>query len=198
MRIGKLLLLAALLLPLTALAQGPPGDGGPEGLSGGSPKVLIYRGGPMGPGVVTVNPGMGEWWQNSEVAQKLKLSDQQLKKLGNIFYQHRLKLIDYQAAVDKQNLELQNLLDQDNPDEGQVGAQVDRSLAARARLEREFTMMNLALRKVLTVEQWKQLQAIQSEQMPPGGNMFFYRFRGGPGGGCGPEIAAPPPMPPGQ
>jgi Spy/CpxP family protein refolding chaperone len=195
MRMDKRFLPAMLLLPLALAAQGPPAHGGAQPPCGGPPeafKVMPPGGGPMGPGpvVVTRGPGMGEWWKNSDLARKLKLTDQQIKQLSNIFYQHRLKLIDDQAEIEKQNLELQNLLDEDSPNEKQVGARVDRTLAARGKLEGEFTMMNLALRKTLTLDQWKQLKAIQSERMRTEGNMFFRRFRGGP------EEAFPPPMPP--
>jgi len=107
--------------------------------------------------------------------------------------------IDYQAELQKQDLKLQDLLDEDDPNENQVGAQVDRTLAARANLEREFTMMNLALRKVLTVDQWKQLKAIQSERRGLAGPDMFFDLRG-PGGAGGPMDhppkklwAAPPP-----
>jgi Spy/CpxP family protein refolding chaperone len=203
MRMDRRFLPATLLLPLALAAQGPPAHGGAQAPCGGPPEAIRVfppgGGGPMGPGPVMVmrGPAMGEWWKNSELAQKLKLTDQQTKQLSNIFYQHRLKLIDDQAEVEKQDLELQNLLDEDNPNEKQVGARVDRTLAARAKLEREFTMMNLALRKTLTLDQWKQLKAIQSERMRAGGNMFFWRFRGGPEGAFPPPMPPPPPPDPG-
>jgi hypothetical protein len=133
---------------------------------------------------------MGKWWQNSELAQKLKLSDQQIRELNKAFFEHRMKLIDYQAELQKQDLKLQDLLDEDDPKENQVGAQVDRTLAARANLEREFTMMNLALRKVLTIDQWKQLKAIKSERRGLAGPDMFFDLRG-PGSESGPPGPAP-------
>ena len=48
-----------------------------------------------------------------------------------------------------------------------MGSQVDQVLAARGKLEREYTMMNLDLRKVLSVEQWRQLKAIREQHGPP-------------------------------
>ena len=92
---------------------------------------------------------LGKWWQNSDIAKKLQLSDGQIAQLDQTFYDHKLKLIDYGAEMEKQDLKLQTLLDADVPNEGQVEAQVDQVLAARGKLEREYTLMNLDLRKVL-------------------------------------------------
>jgi len=150
----------------------------------------------MGPGPqkMVIRREMGKWWQNSEVAKKLQLNDGQITQLNQIFYEHRLKLIDYEAEMQKQDLKLQTMLDADQPDEGQVGGQVDQLLAARGKLEREFTFMNLDLRKVLSLDQWRQLKSIQGN---PGPDVFFYKKlrTGGPGGGE-PPLAPLPPLPP--
>jgi len=104
---------------------------------------------------------LGKWWQNSDIAKKLQLSDDQIGQLDQTFYDHKVKLIDYGAEMEKQDLKLQTLLDADVPNEGQVEAQVDQVLAARGKLEREYTLMNLDLRKVLALDQWRQLKSIR-------------------------------------
>jgi hypothetical protein len=92
--------------------------------------------------------------------------------------------------MEKADLGLQNLLDQDEPKDSDVEAQMDQVLAARGKLEREYTMMNLDLRKVLSVQQWRQLKSIR-EQRGPADHVFFYRkFSTGSG-------PMPPPPPPG-
>ncbi|HUK24483.1 MAG TPA: periplasmic heavy metal sensor [Terriglobales bacterium] len=164
--------LLAMAVPL--FAQGPPIPPPPP--DGGSFHVETGPGGAMGGGI-TIRREMGEWWKNSEITKKLQLSGAQITKLNQIFYDHRLKLIDYRASMEKEDLHLQNLLDQDQPDENQVSTQVDQVLAARGKLEREFTMMNLDLRRVLSVEQWRQLKAIQ-EQRGPDDRIFLYRKMG--------------------
>jgi Spy/CpxP family protein refolding chaperone len=141
---------------------------------------------------------MGKWWENPETAQKLALTDNQVQQLNQTFYNHKLKLIDYGAAMSKEDFKLQTLLDADQPNESQVSTQVDQVLAARGKLEREYTMMNLDLRKVLSVEQWKQLKTIRGAGMPGGPNVIFHQRFDGPGamgGGMdgGVVIAAPPP-----
>jgi Spy/CpxP family protein refolding chaperone len=140
---------------------------------------------------------MGKWWENPETAQKLGLSDNQVTQLNQVFYDHKLKLIDYGAAMAKEDFKLQTLLDADQPNESQVSSQVDQVLAARGKLEREYTMMNLDLRKVLSLEQWKQLKTIRGAGMPGGPNVIFHQRLDGPGamgGGMeGPVVVGPPP-----
>jgi Spy/CpxP family protein refolding chaperone len=139
---------------------------------------------------------MGKWWKNPDTAKQLQLTDGQVAQLDQKFVEHRLKLIDYSAEMQKQDLKLQTLLDADSPNETQVGAQVDQVLAARGKLEREFTMMNLDLRKVLSLEQWKKLKSIRGERGGFGDRIFFHQEFRGPGEG--PMTAPLPPGPGGM
>jgi hypothetical protein len=90
------------------------------------------------------------------------------------------------------------MLDADQPDEAQVNSQVDQVLSARGKLEREFTAMNLDLRKQLSLEQWRQLKTMRGGEAMPGDHMFFFKQKvmppGGPGG---PDEMPPLPPPPG-
>jgi len=143
---------------------------------------------------------MGKWWQNPDVVSKLALSDAQVTQLNQVFYNHKLKLIDYGADMEKQDLKLQTMLDADQPDEPQVNLQVDQVLSARGKLEREFTAMNLDLRKQLSLEQWRQLKTIRGGDAMPGDHMFFFKQKVMPPGGPGmPDEMPPlpPPPPPG-
>lgn len=151
----------------------------------------------MGQHRMIIRHEMGKWWKNSDIAQKLQLNSSQVSQLDEIYYQHRLKLIDYGADMEKQDMKLQNLLDADVPNEGQINAQVDQVLAARGKLEREFTTMNLDLRKVLSLDQWKQLKTMHAEH-GHGDMMYFHKkVIPGPGGPGGPETMPPLPPPPG-
>jgi len=132
---------------------------------------------------VLVRHEMGQWWKNPDIASKLQLTDAQVAQLNQVFFDHKMHLIDFGADMEKQDLKLQTLLDADQPNEGEVGSQVDQVLAARGKLEREFTMMNLNLRKVLSLDQWRQLKAIRGDVNGPGTRiMRFKKEFGGPGG----------------
>ena len=43
----------------------------------------------------------GRWWDNPQMAQQLNITDQQKKQMDDIFLQHRLKLIDLHASLEK-------------------------------------------------------------------------------------------------
>lgn len=144
--VRSVLLIALLAAPALVLAKPP------------APATL-----PGGPGE-DEGPGLGMWWKNSEIVQRLGLSQAQVSQIEQIFYQHRLKLIDLHADVEKQEAMLQPLVEADQPDEAKVSVQLDQLLAARARLEKANTMMMLAIRRTLTIEQWKKLRAMQEER----------------------------------
>jgi hypothetical protein len=81
---------------------------------------------------------------------------------------------------------------------------VDQVLAARGKLEREFTLMNPNLRKVLSLDQWRQLKSIRGQDGALGDKVFFRKVL--PSGGtpstmplppgAGPVLSLPPLPPP--
>ena len=162
-------LLSLVLLPCLAGAQMPPGAPHPPG------------------------PDLGKWWKNSDIVRELGLSEAQINQIEQTFLEQRLKLIDLRAELEKQEARLQPLIEADQPDEAKVGAQIDQVLAARGRLEKANAMMMLAIRRVLTVEQWKKLQAIQQER-----ERMHQRMMGAPFGPTPPSapLAPLPPRPP--
>jgi len=176
-------LIALVFLTLPLYAQAPPPEAHiTAGVRGKN--VFVYH-----------NEMGGKWWQNSETVKKLQLNDSQINQLDQIFFDHRMKLIDYGAEMEKQDLKLQSLLDADVPNEGQIGGQVDQVLEARGKLEREYTNMNLDLRKVLSLAQWRQLKSIRgSDHGGFGGKVFIQRGvdRGVPPPGE-PDTMLPPP-----
>lgn len=109
-------------------------------------------------------PELGKWWKDSKIAAELKLTPAQITQIEQSFFDHRLRLIDLRADLEREETRLQPLMEADQVDEAKVGAQIDLVLAARGRLEKAHTMMMLALRRSLSVEQWKKLEAIKQER----------------------------------
>jgi len=91
--------------------------------------------------------------------QKLDLTAEQRKNIDDIFQQHRLKLIDLEATLQKEDLILEPLVAAVPPDDAKVLAQIDRVAQARAELEKANSRMLWQVRRVLTPDQWKQLQS---------------------------------------
>jgi len=198
LRVFLILTLCVLTAPLAAAAgepavSAPPPFPFPPAASGQVPSLGTPRPpapqtapGPFGaPGQLRVQPQpSGTWWKNPEIARRIELTEPQAIQIDQVYLEHRLRMVDMQGAVEKEEIRLQPLLDVDRPDEAQVAAQVDRVTAARGRIEKENTLMQLAIRRALSVEQWKKLQAVQQEReqairrafsgagaqpMPPGG-----------------------------
>ena len=101
----------------------------------------------------------GRWWDNPEMAQKLGLTADQQKKMDEIFQQHRLKLIDLNASLQKEEAILEPLVESDQPEESKIVAQIDRVAQSRAELEKANARLLLGIRRVLNPDQWKKLQA---------------------------------------
>ena len=147
-------------------------------------RKMVINGVPGMPGM----PGFGhDWWRNSEIAQAINLTDTQKQQLNQIFASHRASLIQARGNVEIEEGKLSDLLDQDQPQQDQVLAQMTQLQNARNAMEKEFTIMSLAFRGVLTPDQWKKLQVVTKERMR---NMFF-KMRG-PDGGPGKELPPPP------
>ena len=122
----------------------------------------------------------GRWWDDPEFVKKLGLSDDQQKKMDDIFNNARLNLIDLSATVQKAEAIMEPLVAADPPDENKVLEQIDRVAQARAELEKANARMLLGIRRQLTHEQWLKLKA---ERPPMHGPMSGM----GPGGGPPPD-----------
>lgn len=134
------------------------------------------------------NPERGRWWLNPETAQNLSLTADQQKKMDDIFRQHRLLLADLNASLQKAEIGLEALLAAEAPDEPKILSQIDRAAQARAELEKAHARMLLGLRRALTEDQWKKLQA----------DAAAGRGGRGPGRGGDDGPGRPPGLPPGQ
>ena len=129
-------------------------------------------GGPgMGPGFGEHRPpmersfGLGQFWNNPNLVTKLALTDDQRKAMDGILQDHRLKLIDLQATLQKAELAMGPLMKADAPDRAAIEAQIDRVVSARGELEKANARFLLDIRMQLKPEQWKQLQTMHQNRM---------------------------------
>jgi len=130
--------------------QNAPSDGmGPPPMEGRRPPM--ERAFHLGP--------RGRWWNNPEYVKKLGLTVDQQKKMEAVVEQSRPALMDLSGTVRKEEMAMGALLSVDTPDESRILAQIDRVAQARAELEKANARMLLGLRRVLTPDQWKTLQA---------------------------------------
>ena len=140
----------------------------------------------------------GRWWNNPKVVDKLKLTDTQRKAMDDTMQQHRETLVDLRGTLEMAEIELEPMMKEDQPNESQILAQIDKVAQARAELEKANARFLLAIRSKLTPDQWKQMQADHAEHA-------HGAWQGGPRGnwqpgsrrGQSPDGQAAPPPPPG-
>jgi Spy/CpxP family protein refolding chaperone len=125
-------------------------------------------------------------------AASLGLTADQQKKMEAVFQQSRPNLMDLSATVRNQEAAMEPLLGADQPDEIKILAQIDRVAQARAELEKANARMLLGLRRILTPEQWKTLQADEPKGEFGGRHPRFGPMTG-PGGDPGPNPERPNP-----
>jgi len=184
MKVGiaiNLSLAAVLSVGMAAAAQAPggaaPGMGGP-GFGMHQPPMERALG---------LNGG--RWWNNQSLVDKLKLTDDQRKAMDQILLDHRKDLIDKRATLERAELDLEPMMQDDQPSESQVLAQIDKVAQARAELEKANARFLLAIRARLSPDQWKQLKTERAERME--------QHRGWRGQRNGQPQAPPPPGEPG-
>ena len=196
---------AGVLLAGAAWAQGPGGRPG-EGPGFGERRPPFER-------AFGAEGAQGRFWNNPKIVERLKLTDEQRKAFDGILLEHREKLIDLRAGVEKAELEMEPLIGADQPDEGRILAQIDKVAQARAELEKANARYLLAIRGKLTPEQWKQVQAFRAnheqergkwERGEPGrdghakdGQKFHGQWPDGQGGRFHRQLPPPQPPPPG-
>lgn len=174
------ILAAALAVSAGLQAQGPGQDFGRH------VPPMERAMGPMG--------NHGRWWNDPAVIDKLKLTDQQRKDMDAILQDHREKLIDLRANVEKAEVEMQPMIQADQPNESAILAQIDKIAQARAELEKANARFLLALRAKLTPEQWKAVQDFRAEHRDRRDRRMWRQRRPG-AGGPPPDGNAPTPPP---
>ena len=98
-----------------------------------------------------------------EIASTLGLTSAQKKDVADIVYESKEKRIGIKARSEAARLELEHLLAETTVDERAVMKSLDGVNAASADLRRNRVEQILAIRKVLSPEQWTQLAGIWKE-----------------------------------
>ncbi len=96
----------------------------------------------------------GKWWKRPRVVQLLKLSPEQQDRLEEVFAKHRKTFVDLKAEVEKNQIDVEDLVAKKDADPKKVSAAIDALEQSRARLRKSVAMMFLEQRNVLTQEQW--------------------------------------------
>jgi len=100
----------------------------------------------------------GKWWRMPEVTRKLELTSEEQQKLDDLFVQSRRRMIDLKSNVQKEGLELEVILDQQNFDESACIDRFKKFQDARTNLTREQFRFLVKVRKLLGLDRYRQLK----------------------------------------
>lgn len=108
----------------------------------------------------------GKWWRNPGVSRKLKLTDEEKAQLDNKFLESRRRLIKLKGNVEREQLELQSLIENNKLDESAAKNQFKRLEKARRRLSGERFEFLMQSRKLLGNERFQEIK-----------NMYRQKYR---------------------
>ncbi len=106
-----------------------------------------------------------KWWTIPELANELKLSKEQVKKLEEIYVNYNREVIKLRADLDSKKFELEYLLQQDVFDMKAIEKAIDEMTESAKILEKFEIMTRVEMLNVLTPEQRKKLMAFIIEFM---------------------------------
>lgn len=101
------------------------------------------------------------WWQNTEIIQQLKLTEDEIKQLNDAYLHLRSQWIDERSRIEAERFKLEELLGQLDFSEDVVRSQHRKLEEARSKLaEKRFDFL-LQSRKIIGHERFQKLTEIQ-------------------------------------
>lgn len=100
----------------------------------------------------------GKWWRMPEVAKKLELTSEEQQKFDDLFVQSRRRMIDLKSNVQKEKLEMEMILDQQNFDESACMDRFKKFQDARTNLTNERFRFLVEVRKLLGLDRYRRLK----------------------------------------
>lgn len=118
-------------------------------------------------------PGRGQQ-APQKMMQELNLTDEQADKMKELRLDHESDMIDLQASLKKQKLEMRKLMGEDQPNKKKIYTQIEKINDVDVKIQKEKVDHRLAVRSILTEEQLKIYKK----------GMMMKNRRGGPEGHC--------------
>jgi Spy/CpxP family protein refolding chaperone len=140
------------------------------------------------------------WWEG-RLSDEVNLSQEQRAKIRDVQREYRDEMIDQRADLEKAEARFADLLASEDISDAEAEAAVAELVAARGAVTRSLTEMSIELRRVLTTEQWRELQSRRGDWMERRERLLERRNptpRRGPSSGPPPNGGPPPPGPPGS
>lgn len=104
-------------------------------------------------------------------------SDQQIRRVQTLTDETKRKTLDVKHEMEKARMDMQQLMQADNPDRAAIFKQIDKIGAIRLRLKKAWVGMILDVRKELTPEQFEKLQMLKVEHKMKHRKQMRKRFK---------------------
>ena len=101
----------------------------------------------------------GKWWKMPEVANKLALTEEEKEKLDTMYLGHRQQMIDLHGQVEKERLELEQLLDSSTFNATACMDRFKKVQEAQSNLATERFRFLVQAREMLGLDRFQQLKA---------------------------------------
>jgi len=102
----------------------------------------------------------GRWWQAPEIIEKLDVTADEQAKLDALALERERELIDLKGAVQRQELELEAILDQADFDRAACLDQFDNLLDARREVARKRFGFHVEVRELLGLDRYRELRGM--------------------------------------
>jgi Spy/CpxP family protein refolding chaperone len=103
----------------------------------------------------------GKWWHIPRVVKQLNLDEAQIAQLDDAFYKSRLNLIQLKADLEREQIELERLIENKTLDENAALEQYKKLEQARVKLGIERFRFILKIRKIVGYERFQELMAFK-------------------------------------
>jgi len=124
------------------------------------------------PGFQRLNPVMVK-----KVLKDAGASDQQVRRVQVLIDETKNKTLDIKHELERARLDVEQLMQADNPDRKAIFKQIDKIGALRLQMKKLWVGTILDVRKELTPQQWEKVQMFKAEKMMKRRKEMRQRFR---------------------
>jgi len=114
----------------------------------------------------------GAWWKNPEVMKEIGISQEQSKKIDDLFHRRLPEAMAQEREFKKQDDELNRLLRERTVGADVIAVQVDRVEAQRTSLNKTRTVMIYQMYQLLSADQYAKLVAYNARRANGRGTSF--------------------------
>lgn len=100
----------------------------------------------------------GKWWYNQKVVQNLNLTQKEIRQLDQLYVDSHRKLIELKNAVEREQFELDALLNKKTVDDAKVRKQFKQLERARTDLANERLGFVIGVREIIGAARFQQLK----------------------------------------